>query len=86
MPWTETTRKHHERQFARYSRDMTDDAWAVIAPLLPGRNIELSGPIVLSGPRGKRGDAGTDAPDRPAVMQYPFYEARQMVRHLRREG
>ena len=38
MLWTETTRKHYERQFAWYSGDMTDDAWAVIAPLLPGRN------------------------------------------------
>ena len=38
MPWTETTRKHYERQSARYSRDMTDNERTIIAPLLPGRN------------------------------------------------
>jgi transposase len=37
MPWTETTRKHDERQSAQYSRDMTDGKWAIIAPLLPDR-------------------------------------------------
>ena len=37
MPGTETTRKHYERQSARYSRDMTDEEWAIIALLLPGR-------------------------------------------------
>ena len=38
MPWAETTRKHYERQSAQYSRDVTDEEWAIIAPLLPGRN------------------------------------------------
>lgn len=38
MPWTETTRKHYERQAERYSSDTTDEEWAVIAPLLPGPN------------------------------------------------
>lgn len=38
MPWTETTRQHYERQCERYSSDTTDEEWAIIAPLLPGRN------------------------------------------------
>src|SRR6188472_4543072 len=35
MAWDETTRHDHRRVSARYPSDMTDQAWAVIAPLLP---------------------------------------------------
>ncbi len=38
MPWTEITRKHYERGTGRYSSDTTDEEWAIISPLLPGRN------------------------------------------------
>ena len=38
MAWTETSRKHYERQTERYSSDTTDEEWAVISPLLPGPN------------------------------------------------
>lgn len=38
MPRTETTRKHYEYTTKRYSKDRTDQAWAVIPPLLPGPN------------------------------------------------
>lgn len=35
MPWTETTRRQYERRSARYASDLTDDEWALIAPLMP---------------------------------------------------
>src|SRR3954464_8462373 len=35
MAWDETTRHDHRRVSARYPSDMTDQEWAVIAPLLP---------------------------------------------------
>ena len=38
MPWTEITRKHDQREAGRYSSDMTDAEWMVIAPLLPDLN------------------------------------------------
>jgi transposase len=38
MPWTETTRRQHDRKTARYSSDVTDEEWAVIAPHLPSPN------------------------------------------------
>lgn len=38
MAWTEFTRKRYERSAARYSSDLTDAEWAIIAPLLPGPN------------------------------------------------
>ena len=38
MAWTELTRKRYERNTARYSSDVTDEEWAIVAPLLPGVN------------------------------------------------
>ena len=38
MAWTEFTRKRYERNTARYSSDVTDEEWAIVAPLLPGPN------------------------------------------------
>jgi len=38
MPWTEITRERYDRNAARYSSDVTDEEWAVVAPLLPGPN------------------------------------------------
>lgn len=35
MPWTEITRPQYRRAGMRYSSDMTDDEWAMIAPHLP---------------------------------------------------
>ena len=35
MPWTEITRRQYRREGMRYSSDMTDDEWALIAPHLP---------------------------------------------------
>lgn len=35
MPWTETTRRDHERRGRRYARDTPDREWAPIAPFLP---------------------------------------------------
>src|SRR3954462_10862701 len=35
MAWDEITRHDHRRVSARYPSDMTDQEWAVIAPLLP---------------------------------------------------
>lgn len=35
MAWTETTRKKYARNSARYASDLTDDEWALVAPLLP---------------------------------------------------
>jgi len=37
MPWTETTRREYERRGRRYASDMTDEEWALIAPLMPAR-------------------------------------------------
>ncbi len=39
MAWTEFTRKQYERTAERYSSDVTDMEWAVVGPLLPGRNM-----------------------------------------------
>ena len=38
MPWTETTRAQYRRDGLRYSSDLTDAEWAVIAPFLPEPN------------------------------------------------
>lgn len=35
MAWTETTRSKHWRDGLRYSSDMTDAEWALIAPYMP---------------------------------------------------
>jgi len=35
MPWTEITRPHYERRCPRYASDLTDEEWALIAPLMP---------------------------------------------------
>ena len=50
MAWTEFTRKLHERDTPRYSSDVTDAEWSIIAPLLPSpnhlgrpREVELRG-------------------------------------------
>lgn len=34
MPWTETTRRHHDRRGLRYASDSTDEEWAIVAPFL----------------------------------------------------
>ena len=39
MAWTELTRKRYEHNTARYSSDVTDEEWAIVAPLLPGANL-----------------------------------------------
>lgn len=36
MPWTETARRDYARRAQRYSSDLTDCEWVLIAPLLPG--------------------------------------------------
>lgn len=35
MAWTEITRPKYRREQLRYASDMTDEEWAIIAPLLP---------------------------------------------------
>lgn len=35
MPWTEITRPHYRRDGMRYSSDLTDAEWALVAPHLP---------------------------------------------------
>jgi transposase len=35
MVWTETTRANYERPSGRYTSDLTDHEWALIAPLIP---------------------------------------------------
>ena len=37
MPWTETTRADYQRKGLRYSSDMTDAEWALLAPHMPAR-------------------------------------------------
>lgn len=34
MPWTETTRRHHDRRGLRYASDCTDGEWEIVAPFL----------------------------------------------------
>jgi len=34
MPWTETTRRQHDRSGQRYASDCTDEEWRIIAPFL----------------------------------------------------
>lgn len=38
MAWTEITRPHYERRCPRYASDLTDEEWALIAPLMPSPN------------------------------------------------
>jgi transposase len=35
MPWTETTRREHDRRSLRYASDSTDEEWALIEPFMP---------------------------------------------------
>lgn len=39
MPWTEITRRQHDRNGLRYASDTTDAEWARIAPHLPAGNL-----------------------------------------------
>lgn len=34
--WTEITRAQYRRDGQRYSSDMRNEEWAIVAPLLPG--------------------------------------------------
>jgi transposase len=36
MPWTKTALHEYARRAQRYSSNLTDREWALIAPLLPG--------------------------------------------------
>jgi len=38
MPWTETTRRHHDRRSLRYASDCTDREWSLIKPFMPTRS------------------------------------------------
>lgn len=38
MPWTETTRREHDRSRLRYASSTTDREWALVAPFLEGRH------------------------------------------------
>jgi transposase len=38
MPWTETTRRQHDRRSLRYASDCTDGEWALVAPFMPKRS------------------------------------------------
>ena len=38
MAWTEITRPHYERRCRRDTSDLTDEEWALIAPLMPSPN------------------------------------------------
>ena len=35
MPWDDTAREQHNRDHQRYPSDLTDQEWALIAPMLP---------------------------------------------------
>lgn len=35
MPWDDTARAQHNRDHMRYPSDLTDDEWAIFAPLVP---------------------------------------------------
>jgi putative transposase len=35
MAWTKITRRKYRRDGLRYASDLTDEEWALIAPLLP---------------------------------------------------
>ena len=35
MPWDDITRKQHNRDRLRYPSDLTDEEWALVAPLIP---------------------------------------------------
>lgn len=35
MTWTEITRRHYRRAVGRYTSDLTDGEWALLAPLMP---------------------------------------------------
>jgi transposase len=52
--WTAETRPRYERKGLRYPSDLTDDEWALIAPLIPparhgGRHREIDVREVLNG-------------------------------------
>jgi hypothetical protein len=33
--WTPETRRRHDRKGLRYTHDLTDEEWALVAPLIP---------------------------------------------------
>jgi putative transposase len=35
MPWTDITRREHNRSLARYPSDLTDEEWAICLPFVP---------------------------------------------------
>lgn len=45
MPWTETTRRHHDRRGLRYASDCTDGEWEIIAPFVE-RSSKVGRPCV----------------------------------------
>ncbi len=38
MPWTEITRRQHDRRSLRYASDCTNGEWALVAPFMPARS------------------------------------------------
>lgn len=83
MPWTETTRPKYERKGLRYTSDMTDTEWDVIAPHLPEprrlgrpREIEMRSVVdavlYVSTNGCNWRDLPKDFPPRSSVQRY-FY-------------
>lgn len=86
MPWDDTARAQHTRKTNRYPSDMTDEEWALVAPLIPpartgGRprtaNMrEVTNAILYIGSTGCQWRAlPTDFPPMTTVQGY-FYDWR----------
>ena len=45
MPWTEITRRHHDRRALRYASDCTDREWEIVAPFVE-RSSKVGRPCV----------------------------------------
>jgi putative transposase len=88
MPWTNTDRVEHSRKTGRYTSDMLDREWALIAPLLPAAKPggrprttdlrEVMNAILYIAASGCQWRAlPKDCPPMPTVQGY-FYAWRDM--------
>jgi transposase len=79
--WTPKTRAQHDRRGLRYSHDLTDQEWALVAPLIPPakrdsnkRTVDarkiVNGRMYIVGTGCQWRDIPTDLPPRSTIHDY----------------
>ena len=80
--WTPETRRRYDRKSLRYTHDLTDEEWALVAPLIPPakrggnkRTVDVreivNGLMYLLGTGCQWRDIPKDLPPRSTIHHYP---------------